>query len=163
MSVTAYCDNVFRDDILTGCGCSDWLNSLSPGKFEWNFSHVIVKQILVIDGWGISREIAQIWMSLEFTDEQSTLVQLMACCLVQLMAWCLVHVIAWCRQATSHYPSQYLPRCLLPYGVTRPQRVKFIPRYMHTVHPFFLVAHLPISFRISSLALGRWCNPEECG
>ena len=27
---------------------------LATGKFEWNFRHVIFKQILVIDGWGIS-------------------------------------------------------------------------------------------------------------
>ena len=37
---------------------------ISPVKFEWNFRHVIFKQILVIDGWGISCEVAQIWMSL---------------------------------------------------------------------------------------------------
>ena len=84
-----------------------WFNSLAPGKFEWNFRHVIFKQILVIDGWGISCEIAPIWMSLDFTDDQSTLVQ----------------VMAWCRQATSHYLSQYWPRSLLPYGITRPQWV----------------------------------------
>ena len=29
--------------------------------------------------------------------------------------------MAWCRQATSHYLSQYCPRPLSPYGVTRPQ------------------------------------------
>ena len=63
------------------------LTHWTPGKFEWNFRHVIFKQILVIDGWGISCEIALIWMSLGFTDDQSTLVQ----------------VMAWCRQATSHY------------------------------------------------------------
>ena len=39
------------------------------GKFEWNFRHVIFKQILVIDGWGISCKTAPIWMSLDFTDE----------------------------------------------------------------------------------------------
>ena len=44
-------------------------------------------------------------MTLDFTDDQSTLVQ----------------VMAWCRQATSHYLSQCWPRCLSPYGVTRPQ------------------------------------------
>ena len=43
-------------------------NSLAPGKFAWNFRNVIFKQILVIDVWGISREIALIWMSLDFTD-----------------------------------------------------------------------------------------------
>ena len=83
------------------------VNSLAPGKFEWNFEYryIIFKQILVIDGWGISCECALIWMSLDFTDDQSTLIQ----------------VMAWCRQATSHCLSQCWPRSLLPYGVTRPQ------------------------------------------
>ena len=26
------------------------LNSLAPGKYQWNLSHVILNQILVIDG-----------------------------------------------------------------------------------------------------------------
>ena len=82
-------------------------NSLAPGKFEWNFGYVIFKWILVIDGWGICCEIALIWMLLDFTDDQSTLVQ----------------VMAWCRQTTSHYLSQCWPRSLSPYGVTRPQWV----------------------------------------
>ena len=85
----------------------DFFNSLVPGKFEWNFRHAIFKQILVIDCWGISCEIALLWMSLDFTDDQSTLVQ----------------VMAWCHQATSHYLSQCWPRSLLPYGITRPQWV----------------------------------------
>ena len=59
--------------------------SLDPGKFEWNFRCVIVKQLLVIGGWGISYEVALIWMSLGFADNQSSLVQ----------------VMAWCHQATS--------------------------------------------------------------
>ena len=50
-------------------------NSLALGKFEWNFRHAIFKQILVIAGWGISCDIAIIWMSLGFADDQSTLVQ----------------------------------------------------------------------------------------
>ena len=45
------------------------VNSLAPGKFEWNFGYVIFKWILVIDGWGICCEIALIWMSLDFTDD----------------------------------------------------------------------------------------------
>ena len=81
---------------------------IGPGKFEWNFRHVIFKHILVIDGWGIACEIALIWMSLDFADDQSTLVQ----------------VMAWCRQATSHYLSQCWPRSLSPYGVIRPQWVQ---------------------------------------
>ena len=91
--------------ILWGQGAL--FNSLAPGKFEWNFRHVFYKQILVIDGWGICCEIALIWMSLDFTDNQSTLVQ----------------VMAWCHQATSHYLSQCWPRSLSPYDVTRPQWV----------------------------------------
>ena len=87
--------------------CVYGVNSLAPGKFVLNFRYVILKLILVIDGWGISCEIALIWMSLDFTDDQSTLVQ----------------VMAWCRQATSHYLSQCWPRSLSPYGVTRPRWV----------------------------------------
>ena len=89
----------------SNCNCA--FNSLAPGKFELNFRHVIFKQILMIDGWRICCRIALIWMSLDYTDDQSTLVQ----------------VMAWCRQATSHYLSQSSPRSLLPYGITRPQWV----------------------------------------
>ena len=71
-------------------------NALAPRKFEWNFRHAIFRQILVSDGWGIPCEIALLWMSPDFTDDQSTLVQ----------------VMAWCRQGTSHYLSQYWPRSL---------------------------------------------------
>ena len=49
-------------------------------------------------------------MSLDLTDDKSTLVQ----------------VMAWCRQATSHYLSQCWPRFMSPYGVTRPQGVDLI-------------------------------------
>ena len=39
------------------------------------------------------------------------------------LIWTLVQLMAWCRQETSHYLSQYWPRSLSPYGVTRPQWV----------------------------------------
>ena len=81
------------------------LNSLAPEKFKWNLRYVIFKWILVIYGWGVSCEIALIWMSLDLTDDQSTLVQ----------------VMAWCRQATSHYLNQCWPRSQAPYGITWPQ------------------------------------------
>ena len=71
------------------------------------------------DGWGISCEIALIWMSLDLTDDQSTLVQ----------------VMAWCHQATSHYLSQCWPRSLSPYGVTRPQWVNIIYKFMQILVP----------------------------
>ena len=44
-------------------------NSLAPGKLEWNFRYVIFKQMLLIDGWGMSCEIALIWISMDFTDD----------------------------------------------------------------------------------------------
>ena len=40
------------------------VNSLAPGRFEWNFRLVILKIISVIGSWGISCEIALRWMSL---------------------------------------------------------------------------------------------------
>ena len=49
-------------------------------------------------------------MSLDFTDDKSTLVQ----------------VMAWCRQATDHYLGQYSLRSMSPYGLSRPQWVKGI-------------------------------------
>ena len=84
-----------------------WFNSLAPGRFQFNFRKVIFKLTSVNGGWGISYEIALIWMPQDLTDDKSTLVQ----------------VMAWCRQATSHYLSQCWPRSLWPNGVTRPQWV----------------------------------------
>ena len=89
------------------------IHSLTSGKIEWNFRFVIFKRILMIDGWGIFCEIVLIWMSLDFADDQSTLVQ----------------VMAWCHQATSHYLSQCWPRSLSPYGITRTQWVKTLCAY----------------------------------
>ena len=84
------------------------LNSLAPGKFEWNFRYLIFQIISVIGGWVIACELALRWMSLDLTYDKSTLVQ----------------VMAWRRQATSHYLSQCWPRPLSPYCFTRPQWVK---------------------------------------
>ena len=96
------------------------INSLAAGKFAWNFTQVIFRQILVIDGWGISCEIALIWMSLDFTNDQSN---------IQVMVWCL--------QATSHYLSQCWPRSMPTYGITRPQWVNSLRLsdiYMRQMH-----------------------------
>ena len=84
--------------------------SLAPGKFEWNFSYLIFKKILMIASWSISCELALIWMLLDLTNDRSTLVQ----------------VKAWRRQATSHYLSQCWPRAVSPNGVTRPEWVKIL-------------------------------------
>ena len=48
------------------------VNSFAPGKFEWNFRYFIFQVISVIDGWGISCELAPRWMSLELTDDKSS-------------------------------------------------------------------------------------------
>ena len=45
-----------------------------PWEPEWNVRWVILELILVIDGWGISCEIALRWIILDFTDDRSTLV-----------------------------------------------------------------------------------------
>ena len=81
------------------------LNSLAPGRFQWNFVWIIFKLISVIGGRDIASEIVLRWISLDLSDDKSTLVQAMA----------------WCHQATSHYLIQCCPRSLSPYGVTRPQ------------------------------------------
>ena len=67
-----------------------WVNSVASNKFRGNFRCAIFKLISVIDGRGISCEIAVSWLSLDHTDEKST----------------LVRVMAWCCQATSHYLNQ---------------------------------------------------------
>ena len=89
---------------------SSLLNSLAPGKFQFNFRLVIFKLTLVNGGWGISCEIALKWMPLDLIDDKSTLVQ----------------VMAWCRQATSHYLSQCWPRSMSPNGISRPQWVNIL-------------------------------------
>ena len=62
----------------------------------------------MIDGCGVSCEIALRCISMDLPDDNSALVQ----------------VMAWCRQATSHYLSLSWPSSLTPYGVSKPQWVK---------------------------------------
>ena len=61
------------------------INSLAPGRFEWNLRLVIFKLNLVIDGWGFSCEIVLSWMSPDLIDDKST---------------SPAQVMAWCHQAT---------------------------------------------------------------
>ena len=77
-------------------------------KFRW----VIFKLTLVTDSSVISCEIPLSWISLSMnlTDDKSTLVQ----------------VMVWCHQATSHYLNQCWPRSMSPYGITRPQWVNVV-------------------------------------
>ena len=65
-------------------------------------------------------------MSLDLSDDKSTLVQ----------------VMAWCHQATSNYLSQCWPRSMSPYGVTRPQWVKKVLRHVEHCFFFFIIFFL---------------------
>ena len=118
-------------------------NSLVAGKLERNFGYVTFKRILVIASWGISCEIALTWMSLDFIDDQSTLVQVMVITSANfdlhpcrhmtslghnISMWMaqstfddtstLIRVMAWSRRATSHYLSQFWPTSM---SLTMPQ------------------------------------------
>ena len=102
----SYWDETFR---LSWQECSCFLsamiiNSLAPGRLQFNFRWAIFMLTLVNRGWGISHEIALGWIPLDLIDDKPSLVQ----------------VMAWCRQAASHYLSQCLPRPMSPYGVSRP-------------------------------------------
>ena len=80
----------------------------------------------MIDGSGIPCELALRWMSLDLTDDKSTLVQ----------------VMAWCRQATSHYLSRCWLRPVSPYGVTRPQWVKNLyTKYVYIYIYIYIYIH----------------------
>ena len=81
------------------------VNSLAPGWSGCNFQ--IFKLVIENSRLGTGCEIALRWMPQNPINGKSTLFQLMA----------------WCHQATSHYLSQCWPICLLPFGITRPQRV----------------------------------------
>ena len=73
------------------------INSLAPGRFKkCNLQSCFTSHDNVLR-----------WMPQDLTDDQSTLVQ----------------VMAWCCQATSHFLNQCWPRSPPPYGVTRPQWV----------------------------------------
>ena len=64
---------------------------------------VISNLILVIGAWDTSCEIALRWMSLDLTDDKSTLVQ----------------VMTWCHLTTSYYLRRCWPRSMSTNDVTR--------------------------------------------
>ena len=89
---------------------------------------------LVTDSCDISNEITLRWTSLDLSDDESRLVQ----------------VIVWCRQATSHYLNQCWPKFLPPYGVTRPQ-TKFLNPYdsfEYTSHGLLLITWINFNPRM---------------
>ena len=84
-------------------------------------------------------EIALIWMSLDFTDDQSTLVQ----------------VKAWCRQATSRYLNQCWHRSLSSYGVTRPQLVNDLYRTQTWAYSVYFLQNKTQYENVSALKPGQ--------
>ena len=82
-----------------------WVNSLAPGRPRCHFKTAIFNLVLLTGIFTLSKDNVLRWMPRDLTDDNSTLVQ----------------VMAWCRQATSHYLSQCWPSSMSPYGVTRPQ------------------------------------------
>ena len=85
----------------------DATTSLALGLFGWYFG----EKANVNNWWGISRDVIHRWLSLDFYDDKSTLVQ----------------VMTRCCQVTSHYPKQYWPIFSL-YGVTGPRWVNLLVR-----------------------------------
>ena len=106
------------------------LNSLAPVRSEFDSKNVIFNLVLLIGIFRSYHDNALRWMSQDLTDDKSTLVQ----------------VMAWCRQATSHYLSQCWLSSLSPYGVARPQWVKYtMMRYTVVVTtPWSLLRHICI-------------------
>ena len=92
------------------------------------FRCVIFELISVIGSWGISCKIALRWLSPDLTDDLSTWVQVMACCLM----------------ATSHYLNPRWPNSMQTYGVTH-----------HNVLMFGSHVHVCASKHINPLTPGR--------
>ena len=77
-----------------------------------NLSEVFDKQFSSKFKWFMAEvsfcEFTVRWISIDLTDDKSTLVQ----------------VMAWYHQTSSHYLNQCWPSFVTPYGITRPQWVK---------------------------------------
>ena len=84
------------------------VNSLAPGRSGFDSKNGIFNLVLLIGIFRSSHDNALQWMPQDVTDDESTLVQ----------------VMAWCHQATSHYLSQCWLSSLSPYAIVRPQWVK---------------------------------------
>ena len=116
------------------------VNSLGPGRFEWNFRWVILKQILLIDSCGyLLSNYSKINVTIVPTNEKSTLAQ----------------VMAWCHQTASHCLSQCWPRSMSPYGVTRPQWVKLSPVMFCGLYLWEFLQEMPKTFITGILTIPR--------
>ena len=89
---------VVQTDMCGGCRANEGITQCKT------LDKLPFQLILETGGWGTYCEIALKRMSLDLTDDKSTLVQ----------------VMAWCLQATSHYLSQCWSISMASHGVTRP-------------------------------------------
>ena len=72
-----------------------WVNSIAPGRCSSNFKSMIFNFFIIqASNTGTRCETALRWMPLNLTNEESTLVQ----------------VMAWCHQASSHYLNRCWPK-----------------------------------------------------
>ena len=84
------------------------INSLIPERSGCDYINAIFNLVLVIQIFRFSNDNALRWMPPDFTNDKSTMVQ----------------VMAWCRQAASHYLSQCWLRVMSLFGITKPPWVK---------------------------------------
>ena len=74
------------------------------------YGKVIFNLILVTESWGVSCAIVFRWMSLDFTDDKSTLVQVMAWCRQAAITWANVdpdlchHMVSQGHNELTHWP-----------------------------------------------------------
>ena len=88
--------------------CYKQINSISPWRCDCVFKCLPYKCNYMVDILNISSGITLRWMSQDHIDVKST----------------LDPVKAWSWQATSPYLNQCWQGSIMPYGATRPQRVK---------------------------------------
>ena len=111
------------------------VNWLAPGKFDSTFSLAIPKLISVMDGWGISHEIALRWKPLDLNIFKSTL--------VQIMAWC-------CQPVPFLAATKQLYEWFSP-SVRLSVRLSVCPSVRLSVTPFWLCSHHPIIMKFSGV------------
>ena len=118
--------------------------SWTPVKFEWTFRYVIIKNTLVIGGWGISCETDLIWMLLDYTYDQ----------------WTLFYVMTWCCQTTSHNLIHWWPRYLSPYGVTKPEWVNwcYCISFHHSIIVFCNISWIWTEYENKFKYIQCWCT-----
>ena len=112
------------------------INSLASGRYEFDSKNVIFNLVLLNGILKSSQDNTPWWMPQDFTDDKSTLVQ----------------VMAWCRQATIHYLSQCWLSSLSPYGIARPPWAK---KWYH------IQVYLQVYQVYSSISFKSWKYPAS--